>query len=145
MNEAWSWVLTAFGLTGLLLAGRDVWWGWLVNLCAQSVWFAYGALTGQPGFMVSALLYGVAYALGARRARAGGARGERGERARVARSRGSERAPDERAPSGHSARSALVLALWRARARAVLSEITRALRPGRRREVSAHGGALRER
>lgn len=57
----WSWVLTAIGITGLVLAGRRVWWAWRVGLAAQPIWIAYGIATRQYGFVVSGLAYGAVY------------------------------------------------------------------------------------
>lgn len=103
MSALWSWVLCAFGVAGLLLAGRGLWWGWVVNLVAQAAWLAYGLLTGQGGFVVSACLYAAVYAHNARAARARGsapqrartvpsahwaARARKTHRARVMRARG---------------------------------------------------------
>jgi hypothetical protein len=65
--EAWSWILTAWGATGLLLAGRRVWWAWYVGLAGQGLWLTYGLTTGQGGFIASAFLYGFVYARNARR------------------------------------------------------------------------------
>ena len=41
MPELWSWALTMFGLTGMWLAGRKVWWTWFVSLTGQVVWFIW--------------------------------------------------------------------------------------------------------
>jgi len=66
----WSWVLTAVGVTGLYLAGRKVWWAWLIGLGAQLLWMAYALSTQQYGFLVSAVAYGWVYATNARKWRA---------------------------------------------------------------------------
>lgn len=58
----WSWMLTAVGVTGLYLARRGAWWSWLVGLSAQVLWIAYAVVTGQTGFVFSALAYGTVYA-----------------------------------------------------------------------------------
>ncbi|MBQ7807017.1 MAG: hypothetical protein IJ372_20630 [Rhodococcus sp.] len=65
-NMVWSFVLAAFGITGLVLAIRGVWWGWMLNLFAQLFWFAFGINTQQYGFVVMACGYGATYAYGAR-------------------------------------------------------------------------------
>jgi hypothetical protein len=57
----WSWILTAVGVTGLYLAGRKVWWAWLIGLGAQVLWIAYALATVQYGFLVSAVAYGWVY------------------------------------------------------------------------------------
>jgi len=66
MNQAWSWLLTAVGLVGFVLAGRRVWWCWYVNLACQALWLAYALVTQQYGFIASALLYTVVFARNAR-------------------------------------------------------------------------------
>lgn len=58
---AWSWILTAIGATGLLLAGKKVPWAWLVGLGAQVLWVAYAVATRQWGFLASAFIYGSVY------------------------------------------------------------------------------------
>ncbi|MDQ1041449.1 nicotinamide riboside transporter PnuC [Streptomyces sp. V3I8] len=63
MNPAWSYVLTLIGITGLLLAGRKKAFGWIIGFLAQGPWATYGVVTGQHGFVISALAYGYVYAL----------------------------------------------------------------------------------
>lgn len=58
----WSWLLTAVGITGLLVAGTKRKAGWAVGLGAQVLWIAYALATNQLGFLVSALAYGSVYA-----------------------------------------------------------------------------------
>ena len=58
---AWSWLLTAVGVTGLLVAGSRSKWGWAIGISAQSLWIAYGLSTGQMGFVASAAVYGAMY------------------------------------------------------------------------------------
>lgn len=70
MSQWWSWALTAIGVTGLFLAGRKVWWAWLIGLGAQVFWIAYAVASRQWGFIVSALAYGSVYLRNARRWRA---------------------------------------------------------------------------
>ena len=57
----WSWLLTAVGVFGLYMAGRKVWWAWLIGLGAQVLWLAYAVSTRQYGFIVSAVAYGWVY------------------------------------------------------------------------------------
>lgn len=59
---AWSWLLTAVGVTGLWLAGskNKVWW--MIGLGAQFLWLAYALATEQYGFFFSAFAYGSVYA-----------------------------------------------------------------------------------
>jgi hypothetical protein len=58
MEQLWSWLLMAVGVTGLYLAGRRHWSGWAIGLAAQVLWFAYACFTSQWGFIVSSVLYG---------------------------------------------------------------------------------------
>lgn len=63
MNEQlWSWILTAVGMTGFILAGRKVWWCWYVNLFCQVLWYIYSITTQQWGFFVGALFYTAIFA-----------------------------------------------------------------------------------
>ena len=62
MTELWSWVLTMFGLTGMWLAGRKVWWTWFVSLAGQVVWFIYALTTTQWGFILGSVAYTMVYA-----------------------------------------------------------------------------------
>lgn len=62
MSAWWSWVLTAVGVTGLLLAGRKQKAGWAVGFGAQALWITYAIVTRQWGFIFSALAYGSVYA-----------------------------------------------------------------------------------
>lgn len=58
---AWSWLLTAVGIAGLLLAGSKKKVGWALGLGAQGLWIAYALATEQHGFLFSALAYGSVY------------------------------------------------------------------------------------
>lgn len=62
MTPYWSYLLTAVGAVGLLLAGRMQRTGWLVGLAAQGLWIAYALSTQQYGFLISAFIYGSVYA-----------------------------------------------------------------------------------
>lgn len=59
---AWSWLLTAVGVTGLWVAGSRSKWGWAIGLGAQALWLTYAVVTGQYGFIVGCLFYGSMYA-----------------------------------------------------------------------------------
>lgn len=61
MSAWWSWCLTAVGIAGLYLAGRQRAIGWAVGLGAQGLWFAYAIASHQWGFIVSACAYGAVY------------------------------------------------------------------------------------
>lgn len=60
-------VLSIFGLTGLLMAGRKKRGGWLLSLCSQGLWAAYLVITGQylllPGTLGYAIVYVINWAL----------------------------------------------------------------------------------
>lgn len=59
----WSWILTAVGAGGLLVAGTKPSLGWAIGLfVAQPLWIAYSIVTAQWGFLVSALIYGTVFA-----------------------------------------------------------------------------------
>jgi hypothetical protein len=62
----WSWVLGSLGVTGLLIAGNRVWWGWLINLVNEVLWVVYAVVTEQYGFILMAIAYGLVYARNAR-------------------------------------------------------------------------------
>lgn len=61
MSAYWSWLLTAVGVTGFILAGRKVWWAWYVNLACQGLWLAYALATHQYGFIVASAVYTVVF------------------------------------------------------------------------------------
>jgi hypothetical protein len=58
--EWWSWTLTAVGLVGTTVAGRDR-RGWLLCIGWEALWFIYGLSSHQWGFVASALLFGVGF------------------------------------------------------------------------------------
>lgn len=57
----WSWILMSVNLTAMVLAGRRLWWAWLVAVVAECLWLVYGYATQQWGFSVFALVFGVVY------------------------------------------------------------------------------------
>lgn len=61
MSPYWSYVLTAVGVLGLLLAGSRKRVGWALGLAAQPLWVVYAVATGQWGFIISAVVYGGVY------------------------------------------------------------------------------------
>lgn len=61
MDQIWSWLLTAVGVTGFILAGRKVWWCWYVNVACQALWFTYAIVTKQYGFIVASVVYTVVF------------------------------------------------------------------------------------
>lgn len=62
MNQLWSWILAAVGITGIYLAGRMNKLGWAIGLGAQLLWLAYAIATRQWGFIATAIAYGFVYA-----------------------------------------------------------------------------------
>ena len=64
MSQLWSWSLAAIGVTGLYLVTRRNWRGYLIGVFVQFLWIAYAVVTGQWGFILSALVYGFVNALG---------------------------------------------------------------------------------
>lgn len=64
MNEIawyWSWILMSVNLSAMILAGRKLWWAWLVGVSAECMWLAYGWQTQQWGFSFFALIFGAVY------------------------------------------------------------------------------------
>ena len=57
-EQLWSWVLSAVGVTGLLVVGRRKWWGWVVAFTNECLWVGYALATRQYGFIFGALAYG---------------------------------------------------------------------------------------
>ena len=53
----WSWALEAIGLTGSVLVGRKLWWGWLILLFNCFCWFAFGLVSHQYGFCAFSCIY----------------------------------------------------------------------------------------
>jgi hypothetical protein len=68
VSPAWSYLLAAIGIAGLLIAANAPRVGWWFNIAAQLVWITYAVATRQWGFLASAFGYGVAYARLLRRA-----------------------------------------------------------------------------
>ena len=57
----WSYLLTAVGVVGFMLARKKVWWCWYVNLACQGLWLAYALVSGQPGFIAGAIIYSAVF------------------------------------------------------------------------------------
>lgn len=57
----WSYVVTVVGLLGFILAGRKVWWAWYVNIGCQALWFIFGLVTAQYGFIIASIVYTVIF------------------------------------------------------------------------------------
>jgi hypothetical protein len=58
----WSFVLGGLGIWGIFLAGSKSRFGWLLGLFAQVLWFIFGIVTKQYGFIATAIAYGFVYA-----------------------------------------------------------------------------------
>ncbi|MCX4799685.1 nicotinamide mononucleotide transporter [Streptomyces sp. NBC_01242] len=63
MNPAWSLVLTAIGVTAVLVARRSKPAAWGIGFLAQGVWATYAVVTRQPGFLLGSIVYAYVYAL----------------------------------------------------------------------------------
>lgn len=59
--EYWSWILAAIGVSGIYFVGKKTIWGWLVLLFNEVIWTVYALVTGQYGFIVSAVAYAAVY------------------------------------------------------------------------------------
>ena len=57
-----SWVLATVGVTGMVIAGRNIWWGWALNLGNELLWIIFAVVTKQYGFILMAVGYGAVYA-----------------------------------------------------------------------------------
>jgi hypothetical protein len=61
VSALWSYVLTAVGVVGLLMAGRKNLWGWAVCIASQVLWATYAITTEQWGFLLAAGIYTLVY------------------------------------------------------------------------------------
>lgn len=59
--ELWSWLLTLTGVTGMYVVGKKNRSGWLIAAGSQLLWITFGAITGQYGFIIAALIYGTIF------------------------------------------------------------------------------------
>lgn len=64
MSVWWSVALTVIGVTGLFLVTHKLRAGFVVGLAVQVLWIVYAVVTGQWGFIGSALAYGAVNVLG---------------------------------------------------------------------------------
>ncbi|UOK18332.1 PnuC-like nicotinamide riboside transporter [Arthrobacter phage BruhMoment] len=60
-NFIWSVALAVVGLVGMHIAGNKSHWGWFIGLMAQLLWIIFATVTGQYGFYLSAVGYGLMY------------------------------------------------------------------------------------
>ena len=51
----------SMNLTAMVLAGRKLWWAWLVGVAAEIMWVAYGYTTGQWGFAFFGFIFAAVY------------------------------------------------------------------------------------
>ena len=58
----WSFVLSAFGIVGIILAGSKRKVGWLIGFAVQPLWIVFAVTTGQYGFILNAVIYAAVYA-----------------------------------------------------------------------------------
>jgi len=56
-----SWVLMVFNLSAMILAGKKLWWSWLVAVVGEVMWTFYGFYTEQYGFFVFGFIFGAVY------------------------------------------------------------------------------------
>lgn len=61
MNEYWSYLLAAIGVTGIFLVGRKTIWGWLILCVNECIWITYALATKQYGFIIMAVAYAAVY------------------------------------------------------------------------------------
>jgi len=65
MSDAtWTWVLFAMeivGVTGMLIVGKKIWWGWLIVLLHSIPWFVYSISHNKPGFIAMSLMWWVTH------------------------------------------------------------------------------------
>ena len=48
-------------LTAMILAGRKLWYAWLIGVGAEMMWIAYGYATAQWGFAFFGFIFGAVY------------------------------------------------------------------------------------
>lgn len=58
----WSFVLSAIGIVGIVLAGSKYKLGWLIGFAVQPLWIAFAVTTEQYGFILNAVVYAAVYA-----------------------------------------------------------------------------------
>jgi hypothetical protein len=58
----WSYVLSAIGITGILLAGSKYKIGWLIGFAVQPLWIVFAITHEQHGFIAAAVVYAIVYA-----------------------------------------------------------------------------------
>jgi hypothetical protein len=58
---AWSFLLSAIGIVGILLAGSKRKVGWVVGFFVQPLWIIFAVTTEQYGFILNAVIYAAVY------------------------------------------------------------------------------------
>jgi hypothetical protein len=53
----WSWILMVVGVISIYFSGKKYWWGWLIGVGSEILWFVYAIVTRQYGFIVFAIVY----------------------------------------------------------------------------------------
>lgn len=56
-----SLLLAIVGCTGMILAGRGMWQGWMLGLCAQPIWAAFAIVSKGYGLLLTCAMYGTVY------------------------------------------------------------------------------------
>lgn len=64
VSQLWSWGLAAVGVSGLYLTTKKLAIGFAVGVAVQGLWIAFALVSGQLGFIASALAFGWVNALG---------------------------------------------------------------------------------
>lgn len=53
----WDFIIFVASLSGLIVSGQWIPYGWLAAASLQSVWITFGLITGQRWFIASGLLF----------------------------------------------------------------------------------------
>jgi hypothetical protein len=62
----WTWILFAaeiYGLTGMYLVGKKLWYGWAIVLTHSIPWFIYSIIYNKPGFIAMSLMWWTMYTI----------------------------------------------------------------------------------
>lgn len=57
MSELFSWVVTIVGCVGFILAGKQIWWAWYVNIANQIAWVVFALVSGYEAFLLGTVFY----------------------------------------------------------------------------------------
>jgi len=61
------YVLSAIGVTAMLIIGAGRWYGWIIAFANECLWLGFAFATKQYGFIVGATVYGSVNAYNAHR------------------------------------------------------------------------------